>query len=190
MENPAIKEEVRRSIKHWYLPLLLGIVFIAVGIWVFMTPVASFLTLAMLFAVTFLVTGFIEAISAIYNRNQLDGWGWQLTVGVIDLLIGLLLVLRPDITIVILPFYVGFDVMFRSISSIGWAFDLRRYGAPDWGLLLILGILGLVFSFVLLWNPILAGLTVVVYTALAFLSVGVFQIYLAFALRKLRDLVA
>ena len=51
MEDQIIKTG-KNAIKHWYLSLILGILFIFVGIWVFITPVSSYFTLAILFSVT------------------------------------------------------------------------------------------------------------------------------------------
>lgn len=65
-------------------------------------------------------------------------------------------------------------------SARGWSLELRKHGASDWGVLLLVGILGLILTFILLWNPAFAGMTVVFYTALAFIMVGIFQIYLSF----------
>jgi uncharacterized membrane protein HdeD (DUF308 family) len=188
--NSEILEPVRDNLKHWYLPLILGIVLIVIGVWVFLTPLASYVALSILFAVTFLITGILEIVYAVSNSKvQGSNWGWSLAGGIIDFLIGLLLIALPQTAMVFLSFYVGFGIMFRSGMAIGRAIDLKRLNVPGWGYLLSLGILGLLFSFVLIWNPLFAGLTIVFYTALAFISLGIFQVILAFRLKKLRGLV-
>lgn len=63
--------------------------------------------------------------------------------------------------------------------------DIKKYGNKNWLGLLILGILGSIFSFVLIWNPVFAGLSVIMLISLSFLSAGLFSIVLAFQLRKL-----
>ena len=181
---------VKSDLKHWYLPLILGIVLIAIGVWVFLTPLASYVALSILFAVTFFITGILEIVYAISNSSvQGSNWGWSLAGGIIDFLIGLLLISLPQTAMAFLSFYVGFAIMFRSGMAIGRSIELKRLGASDWGYLLCLGILGLLFSFVLIWNPLFAGLTIVFYTALAFIISGIFQVILAFRLKKLRGLV-
>ena len=186
MESKDYKK-IEESVKHWYFPLLMGIIFILVGIWVFRTPISSYIALAFLFAITFVVTGIIEIASAIFDKDKLRGWTWKLIVGIINLVIGVLLVALPDITFAVLPIYVAFAVSLRAFSSIGWSLDLRKYGVSDWWVLLLTGFIGLILASILLLNPAFAGLTAVFYTALAFIMVGVFQIYLSFGLRKLRN---
>lgn len=173
------------SNKYWYLPLLLGIAFILVGIWVYLTPAVSYRALSMLFAATFLVSGLLGMIHAITNKDYLVGWGWSMMAGIAELLIGILLLARPDITAVVLALFVGFAILFRSITAIFWSFEIKKLQVPNWGSLLFLGILGAIFAFILLWNPILAGLTIVIYTSLAFIMIGAFQVYFSLKLRKL-----
>ena len=50
---------------------------------------------------------------------------------------------------------------------------------------MIFGILGAIFSFILIWNPAFAGLSVVWLVALSFLFAGLFSIFLGLQLRKL-----
>jgi len=184
METQLIKT-LKDAIKHWYLQLILGVLFIITGIWVLRTPLESYLALSMLFSVTFFVNGIFEIAYSISNRRQLDNWGWVFAGGIVDLLFGVWLMSSPMVSIAVLPFYVGFMLMFRSFTAIGLAVDLRAFGIKEWGWLLALGILGMAFSFILLWNPMLAGLTIVMWTASAFITIGVFRIFLAFKLKQL-----
>ncbi|MCV9928283.1 HdeD family acid-resistance protein [Flavobacterium sp. LS1R49] len=187
MENSLFKK-VKIAIDYWYIPLLVGILFVGIGIWSFITPLAAYLTLAFLFSISFLATGVFEVIFALSNRKKLDNWGWTLASGILGLVVGILLISNPLISITILPLYVGFVILFRSIMAIVIAFDLKSYGVKDWGNLLFLGILGIIFSFILLWNPIFAGLSLVYWTAFAFIAIGIFYIYFSFKLKKIHDI--
>lgn len=174
---------LRSPSKNWYLLLILGLIFIVMGIWVILTPVSSFIALSVFFAVTFLVTGFSEIIYAISNRKILENWGWNLAEGVFDLILGVILVSHPGLSIAFLIFYVGFALIFRSIMTIGWSVHLNKLGTKNWGWVLVLGIFGLIFSFMLLWNPTLTGLAIVVYLGIAFIMIGIAQVFLSFRLR-------
>ena len=78
--------------------------------------------------------------------------------------------------------------MFRSIQGLGFSFELKNYGSLKWGNLAIASILGLVFSIILLFNPIFTGISLVVMTALAFIFSGITGIVLGFQLKKLKAL--
>lgn len=178
-------EVLDEPIRHWYLPMVLGFVLIVVGIWVALTPVASFIGLSVLFTISFLITGALETMHSIVNRKELSNWGWSLIVGILDLLIGVLLASKPAISMALLPYFVGFGLMFRCVLAIGWSITLKDLGISDWKNLLFIGILGTLFSFVSLWDPVFFSLTLVFYVAAAFILVGCFNIYLSLKLKKL-----
>jgi uncharacterized membrane protein HdeD (DUF308 family) len=179
---------MRNAIKYWWVYLLTGILFILLGIWVFRTPVESYVALSILFTLTFLVNGVAEIFYALSNRKTQKGWGWILSGGIVDLLIAIMLLSNPAISMQVLPFYVGFALLFRSFSATALALDLQSLGVSSWGFLLLLGVLGIVLSFVLLWNPLVAGMTIVFWTAMAFIIIGIFRIMLSLKLRRLHEI--
>ncbi len=180
---------VRNSVKNWYILLIVGLIFLAGGIYSFVSPESSFLALAFFFGWSFVVSGAIEIVFSISNRDELENWGWTLIFGIMTLLVGMLLISRPGITEIILAFSLGFLVLFRSIGAISFALDLKNYADNSgWGTLLIFGILGVLFSFMLLWNPAFAGMTIVFWIGLALVSAGIFSIYLSLKLRKLKGM--
>ena len=181
----SLLKSLKKTIKHWYSPLLVGIFFIIVSVVSFAWPESSLLALSLLFAISFLLGGFSEIVFSLANREQLDNWGWSLAFGIVTSIVGILLMLNPALSITTLAFYIGFVVLFRSISTIGFAMDIKKYGSKNWGALLGLGIIGTIVSFILIWNPIFAGLSVVILIALSFLFAGLFNIFLSFQLRKL-----
>ena len=184
MENLFLKS-IKEVIKHWYIPLLVGIFFVIVSIVAFTSPESSLLTLSILFALSFLLGGISEVIFSITNKSQLENWGWSLAFGLITAIVGFLLLIQPIVSLAIMAFYIGFVILFRSVGAISFAIDIKRYGSKNWGGLLILGVLGTLFSFILIWNPVFAGLSIVILIALSFLLTGMFSIFLALQLRKL-----
>lgn len=185
MYNDTFKS-VKDAIKHWYLLLVLGIIFIVVGVWAMITPATTFLSLSILFSLTFFVTGVLEIIFSVSHRKRLNAWGWSLTAGILDSLIGLILILNPEISALTLSLFVGFVVLYRSIMDIAWSIELKKYRTSNWGWLLTTGILGAIFSFILLWNPLFAGLTVTIFTGIALITIGIFHIHFSIVLKRLK----
>jgi uncharacterized membrane protein HdeD (DUF308 family) len=140
----------------------------------------------MLFSFSFLITGILEIIHALSNRKRSHAWGWSLAEGIFDLLIGLLLISNPKISMTILVYYIGFGILLRSLLTIAWSLLLKSEQVKDWSNLLIIGILGALFAFTAMWKPLFAGLTIVIYTGVAFLLVGIYYIYLSLKLKKIR----
>lgn len=179
---------VKNSINHWYILLLVGVLFIAVSFYSFFSPAEAFETLALLFGVSFLISGIFEIYFSVANRKEIDNWGWTLIFGLVTLIVGVILINHPGITMLTLSLFVGFSLLFRSIAGISYAIDLKNYGVSDWGYLLIVGILGTIFSIIILWHPGLGGLAITVWIGLAFLFAGIFSVYLSLKLRNLKNL--
>ena len=172
-----------RTVKHWYLPLILGVLFIVCGLYVFISPAETYLTLALLFALSFLVWGLSDVFFSIDNRKSLRSWGWYFVGGFISLLMVFYLLIHPVVSMEVLPFVVGFMLLFRSFELLGFAFEVKEAGVLNLG---IASILGIIVSFVLLAWPVFTGVWLVVLTGLAFIFTGIASIVLSFNLKKLK----
>ncbi len=177
-----VLKSVSKSIKHWYLVTLIGVIFVLLGIWVLRTPLGSYLVLAILFSISFLTAGLSEIGFALSNRKQLEHWGWYLASGIFSAMIGILLLGNPGLSMVTLPLYVGFGVLFRAIAGISFALSLKKYGV-EYQSLLWLSIGGVVLAFLLIYNPAFVGLTLVSLTALVFILLGLTVILFSWRLR-------
>ncbi len=180
-------EKIGFAIKNWWISLLLGILYIGVGIWLLVNPLASYTVLSIMFSIFMFVSGLFEIIFAVTNKDIIPTWGWYLAGGIIDLLIGILLIGSPGLSMAVLPFILAFWLMFRGISGIGYSMDIRRYGSNNWGWYLLLAILVIICSIAIIWVPAAGALTFVFMAAYAFIAFGIFRIVIAFALKKLHQ---
>lgn len=180
----TLLKEVERGVKNWYLPLLVGIILVAVGIWCIFTPLTSYLALSIVFAIGFFVSGIFETVFAIANKSE--KWGWSLAIGIMSIILGILLMSNPALSAATLSFYVGFMLLFYSVTGISIASRIKEYYDVGWKTLMVVAILGVILSLIMLFNPGLAGITIVFWTAFAFISMGFFRIYIAFRLRKVK----
>lgn len=179
---------IRNTIKYWYVPAIIGLLFIILGIYLFSVPIATYYSLVFLFSLSFVVSGALEIFFSVNNRNELEGWGWYLAGGIFSLAIGILLMARPEIAATALPFYIGFVLLFRSVQGLGFAFELKNYGILRWGDMALLSVLGIIFSMILLASPVFTGISLVAITAFTFIFVGIGAVVLAVRLKKLRSL--
>ena len=181
----TILDSAKKSIKNWWISILVGILYILAGVWVMRTPLESYISLSIIFSVFIFISGIFQIVFSISNKDEMKGWGWYLTGGILDLIIGILLITHPLMTMAILPLYIGFWLLFQSILSIGLSFQLKSAGVPRWGWLLFWSIVTLLFSFLLLANPIFAGLSIVYMTAFALITAGIFRIFLGIDLKRI-----
>ncbi|SJM66002.1 HdeD family acid-resistance protein [Psychrobacter piechaudii] len=184
----SIFKTFTETIKHWYIPAIVGSIFIAVGIYTFAAPATSYVALSILFSLSFLFAGISEISFSLANKNEMDNWGWMLAFGTLTTVVGGLLLANPEVSMLTLSFYVGFLIIFRAISAISFSLDLKDYGISDWARLMALGVIGLIFGVLMVWKPTFAGMTIIIWTGLAFITTGIFSLYLSFKLKKLNEL--
>ncbi len=183
--NTTLIEEVKSTVKNWWVSLVLGIMFVIVSLWLMFQPLEGYAALAVVFSICMFVSGIMEIVFAASNRKTLPGWGWYLACGIIDVLLGLVLIAFPFVTAAIIPFVLAFWIMFRGFTAVGYAMDLNRFGVQGWGWYLVFGILSIICSLAVIWQPAAGALASVYIIAFAFLFMGFFRIMLSFDLRRL-----
>ena len=184
----TLEEDLEKTIKHWWMFLILGILAIGVGIRLFFTPMQGYAALTVFFALTFLISGLASIFVTIFNRKAIPAWGWNLVSGILMLVLGVILVANLNLSADVLAFYVAFAVMFGGFNTIGYAFTTKSLGDNGWGWNLALGILVVILSIVLLLHPVFTALTITIWTGIAFVSLGVSFCMLAYRLSKTNSL--
>ena len=181
----TVFNEIKHSVKNWWTSLLLGILYIIVSLCLMFSPIGSYLALSVIFSIAMLVSGILEISFAISNRKGINSWGWYLVGGIIDLILGIYLIAFPLVSMEVIPFLIAFWLMFRGFSSTGYAIDLKRYGTRDWGWYMAFGILSILCSLLILWQPTIGALYAVYMISFTFLIIGLFRIMLSFELKNL-----
>lgn len=169
--------------RYWWLMLIIGILSVICGIWVFRNPVESYFALAIYFSIMFIIYGIGEVVNS-FARTRYHNWGWGLAVGIIDLIIGFILLGNLAWTADILPFLVGFILMFVGIGFITQSAHMQTLRIRNWGWLLAGGILTLIFAFLIIFHPLFGVFNIIIWTGLAFIFGGISAIFYSFALKN------
>jgi uncharacterized membrane protein HdeD (DUF308 family) len=120
--------------RGFFLNLLIGILYAAVGAYLAFLPLAGILTLTVLVAALFLADGVLELIMAFRIRPH-RGWGWVLVSGLVAIAAGALIALQlPSSAAWVLGVLVGIKMIFAGWSFIALALGGQRSDAPTPGL--------------------------------------------------------
>ena len=105
--------ELRAIVKHWWAPLLSGIISILFGVAAFYYYPGLSLTFAVIWTAMWLFTaGIIGIYISVQERNLGVSWGWTLVWSLIALVGGLFAVMRPGITLFgLLSLIAGFGIV-------------------------------------------------------------------------------
>lgn len=188
MEMSFLKN-MRRTAKYWWVGLLVGILILILGVWCLSVPITTLISLNIIFIASFIASGISDIIYAFTIRKDVSEWGWILAGGVISLAVGLLLLSKPLESFVFLLLYVGFWASFQSIMTITASILMYKNGWKGWGWLLVLGIVGVVFSYFLILNPAFASGFILTLFAFSLILYGVTRIFYSFKLRNLNKII-
>lgn len=167
-------EESSGAIKYWWLILLLGVVTFLVGLMVFIFPAQSYVGMSMIFGLLILASGISQIVVSSANRHVITGRGWMLAGGIIEVILGLILALNTAFSAAVLPFFLGFWLMFRSFSMLGLGGDMSAMKVPGSGWTIFTAILLLICSIIILVQPLFFGIeAVIVWVGISFLFAGI-----------------
>lgn len=114
---------------RWWVRLLQGIVAIAAGVAVFLWPAISALTLLYVIAFYLIFTGVLQAVTAIELRKVIKNEWLYIISGLLSVIVGILLVIRPLTGAIALAQTIGIFAIAYGIFLCALALELR--GLPQ-----------------------------------------------------------
>ena len=168
MENflNRMADKASRTVRHWWLYLITGILSIIAGIVVFCNPIESYITLSIMFGILMLISGIVELVVSTTSRNYFITRSYSIVGGILDLLIGLFLCCYPRITLVVLPVILGVWMMFHSFMIIGFGGDLSAFRLPGSGWTIFGGVMMLVLGLLMVIMPLTVGVAALAFVML------------------------
>lgn len=131
--------------KYWWSILILGILLTLMGIWMMFYPIEGYLLIASVFGWALLISGVFEIVISTSLEKRIPGWGWWLAGGIIDIIIGVILIANISLTEMVLPYFFAFIFLFKGIQNIIASFMIIS-GNKYWWLYLLNGVLMLIIS--------------------------------------------
>ena len=185
MENfSTLIENSKRAVRYWWLLLIIGIALFVVGILVFVYPTQSYLGMSLLFGWLMLISGILEVVLSSVNKHFITGRGWMLAGGIIEIVLGIILIFNVALSAATLPIFLGFWLMLRAFGAIGLGSDMGAMQIAGSGWTIFSGILLLLCSLWILFQPLVFGTTaVVIWVGISLLFAGIAACSLSIQLR-------
>lgn len=168
---------VDRSIRLWWVFLLRGIVFLLVGIYMICSPAASFVALGFFVGLVILLTGIAELLRISGDKDS-GSRMWHLAIGIIDVILGVVLMGHVATGVAILRLLVGIWFLLRGVSLVSFS----RHTGKSW-LMTLGGIITAIFGLFIIFNMAFGSLTVILFVAFAFIIMGIFNTWLGYSLK-------
>lgn len=166
----------------WWLLLLRGLLAIAFGVLTWIQPGLSLVALVLVFGAYSLADGVLGVWAAFKGRKQDDHWWVLLIWGLASIVVGVLTLMVPGITTLVLLFYIAAWAMVTGAMQIVAAIRLRKEITGEWWLVLG-GVLSVVFGVLLLAQPGAGALALLWLIATYAVLFGALMVFLAFKMR-------
>jgi len=176
-------EEKKHIIHYWWIFLLSGTGMIVFSIYVTINQSLTYDLISIIFAALLFATGLLELTFCMLNRRWFGGWGWYLTGAILDLILAAIFFTNSILAAISLPFLAGFWLLIRNVVMIGRSAHVRKSGHPEWPWLLFWAVTGSFFSIINIYNPIFGEERLMIWTAAALFTVGIFYLHFGWIIR-------
>lgn len=139
-------------------------------------------------SIVFGFLAFLSGLTTISGFNKLrdfvGNWAlFALVIGILDVLIGIYFIVRPDMGLTVIGLIVGFWFVLDSIERLAVVGLLRDFGTGYFVVSIILDVLSLILGLLLIFNPLIAALSITWVVGFYLVIFGINAIVLAFARR-------
>ena len=170
--------------RSWWMLALRGLLAITFGVLTLIWPGLTLLALVYLFAAYALLTGAVAVIGAIRNRKSDDDWWLPLLLGIASLGAGVIAVVHPSLTALILILLIGANALLVGMFDIATAIRLRKTMHDEW-ILFVSGIASALFGALVMLFPAGGGMALAWMIAVYAILTGALLLALAVRLRSL-----
>lgn len=160
----------------WQVQIIKGVLFVVLGVLAFFYPIEALLNLGLYIGYVSLFTGVLYLFYTITRKEGEHSSGWYLLEGLLDIVFGLIIITNPILTLEVIPFIVGFWVVFLGVIQISVGYALRHIVPVSNVWLLVIGVLSIVFGFLIINAPVISSTAITTLLSIFFICYGVAHI--------------
>lgn len=120
--------------RNWWMLALRGVLAILFGLVALLLPGTALLAFILVFAAYAIIDGVVAVIVSIRERGSLSRWGWVLAEGLLSVVAGLVAVVYPGLTALVLLYVVAAWAIVTGMTELVAAFTLREPVSREWAL--------------------------------------------------------
>lgn len=167
--------ELKKRFK--WLPMLMGIVMLVLGIALFIRPSAIVNRIPLFLGSILLFIGLDDLLYSFLTKDYKIGTSMQLIQGTINVMIGIVFLLKQEASLLYLGICFGICALVMGAIKLNLAVD-RYYLGLSHGWYIFDGIIRIIFAAWLIFNPI-GGFTVWIMTCGAYFIISSIDIFIA-----------
>ncbi|MBS7332579.1 MAG: DUF308 domain-containing protein [Weeksellaceae bacterium] len=165
-------------------PFIIGLIFLIIGIITYFNLAKEIDSINTIFSVIFMVSGVLEILFSVRNKNIFSNWKWSFSFGLLTYIIGILLISEPSTTTDIVSFYTGIYFFLRAIFSINFGIEIFESNSTSAYIIIGLSFILILLGSSLLWLPNMIKNFMYFIDGTAFLIAGFLIFYIYNQIRK------
>jgi len=165
--------------------IMISILYIALGICLVVFPDKSLETICLVIGIIALAAGIYKAISFFVQKDRRFSADLGLISGIFSIAAGVILIARPSFITNIFPIVIGIVVIIDSAFKLQTAFELRSDRMKNWWSVLLVAIIGIVFGFLLVFNPFEANRIALIFVGISLMIDGIENLWTVFFVKNL-----
>ncbi|QTV06767.1 DUF308 domain-containing protein [Faecalibacter bovis] len=165
-------------------PFIIGLIFLIIGIITYFNLAKEIDSINTIFSVIFMVSGVLEILFSVRNKNIFSNWKWSFSFGLLTYIIGILLISEPSTTTDIVSFYTGIYFFLRAIFSINFGIEIFESNSTSAYIIIGLSFILILLGSSLLWLPHMIKNFMYFIDGTAFLIAGFLIFYIYNQIRK------
>lgn len=166
--------------QDWWLPVLAGVISIAVGVLAISYPDISLRVLGIIFGVSILLIGATVLIMAFDPGSDTVHSVLRLIVGLLAVLAGLALLVRPGASVLAVLIVISFWLIVAGVADLLRGITIRE---GRWTSIL-LGVIEIAVGVILVADPDIGVSTIALIAGIGFIVRGIVEVALGFDLRR------
>jgi len=170
--------------KNWWALLFKGILTMAFGIFLLLSPEPAAKVFSVIAGIIIGVSGLFLISGSISHMRANYEWTWWLLEGLVDLIIGILVIFNPlqmaSVVVILIALWIILMGIIQLITSI----NIQYYMTGN-VILVMVGIVAIIFGILILLNPERGVMGVIMLVGIFALFYGISQAYISFLLRKI-----
>lgn len=165
--------------KFLYSSIIISILMLIIGFIFMVFPEVSFETITYVLAITLIVNGVYFIVE---KENSLLVFNF-LTLGIIELLLGIVLLLRPEFMKILFPIVAGMVMIVKSTMDLRISLLLKSCGYDSWLSISVCSIVSIVCGLIIIINPQIGtialtaslGIMIIIYSISSIIDIFIFK---------------
>lgn len=172
---------LEQAARKWWVPVLVGLVMVAAGIVALAYEGITLLALGLIFGINILVYGTFALVAAFEPGAPPSHAVLRTVVGIVAILAGLVLVVRPGASVLVLLVALGFWFIITGVGDL-----VRGISQPGHRFVsIVLGLIGIAAGVIVLADPGIGLRTLAILVGILFIIRGVAEMAVGWELRRI-----